>query len=478
MDGKKIGGSGTFNTYEDVIAFWVKQTSDKTGHKGVGLKREKNSTINLQFVDPATGKRINKACGEKFTERGILAAKDKAIKVANALNTFTSASQFWDWYDSTILAKNVLDKDLKTYQEIFAEIENNYFNGYHRNTGRSRSRDIVSDVNSFEGSYGRYFKRFPDKGKYLEWEDFEKALYGYPETPQGSKTFKDLLFVCKQIATLANAQKILERLGKINGKQTAFRVCQSIDLDTFLSLYDKVENAALNCVKCNESEAKLSWNWCAAMAVMYGLRPSELAAAKNLTTPCTITVDAKGLLVYLAEYSPLKGDAFYAISDNRNKDLALVLSDFTYFGASIKTGGRVCYPIPSPKLQVQLKLREPRLPLVDCARPGVFCEVFTSWTERNYGIKEAYVFRHLYNAIAQQYGIPQETRALNLGHTVAANERHYKGRNKRNLKTRKLLLTAKHPLPYEAAKSELELLGVDLQAPDVQLLLRTIYQLE
>ncbi|OCQ94615.1 hypothetical protein BCD67_03805 [Oscillatoriales cyanobacterium USR001] len=63
-----MGGNGTFNTDEDVLAFWIKQTSDKTGHKGVGLKRENNSTISLQFVDPTTEKRIAKACGEQFTE--------------------------------------------------------------------------------------------------------------------------------------------------------------------------------------------------------------------------------------------------------------------------------------------------------------------------------------------------------------------------------------------------------------------------
>jgi hypothetical protein len=192
----------------------------------------------------------------------------------------------------------------------------------------------------------------------------------------------------------------------------------------------------------------------------------------------TVVQTKDGKLEYLAEYDPSKGDAYYAISNPKNVDLALVLADFTYFGASIKTGERVCYPIPSKALQDRLKLREPSLPIIAGKLCNGFSETFSQWTERNFGISQAYAFRHLYNALGQQYGLNQETRALNMGHTVAANEGHYKQRNKRNNKVRKALLTVKNPLPYETAILELEHIGIDLNHSEVKLILRTIYQLD
>ncbi|MDT9186167.1 MAG: recombinase, partial [Limnospira sp. PMC 289.06] len=80
---------------------------------------------------------------------------------SEALGTITSASEFWDWYDATILGKNQIEDNLITYREIFQQLEDEYFAGCNRNTGRPRSRDIVSDLSSYEATKGIYFRLFP-----------------------------------------------------------------------------------------------------------------------------------------------------------------------------------------------------------------------------------------------------------------------------------------------------------------------------
>ena len=348
MRASNSGNNGQFETYEDIMVTWSRCKNEWP--KGVRGKLEDGKRISLQFADPATGKRVGKATGCELTTRGILQAIEKAHKVADALKRFDTTTEFWDWYNTEILGKKQLENDLRTYRQIFQEIEDEYFNGRHRNTGRKRSRDIKGDVNTFKSNKLRCFNRFLNWDKYLEWEDFQKVLFNHSDSPQGSKTFKDYLGVCKNIAEKGNAKSILTKLNKIDGKQTKFKDTHSIDLNTFLRKYHEQYEIALQAKRLFHKNGKLSWLWVAAMCTMYGLRPSEIAAAQNLTTPCTV-VEKKGGLEYLPIYDPEQGDAYYAISDSRNKKMSLVLGEFTYFSASIKTGGRVCYPIPSQKLQ-------------------------------------------------------------------------------------------------------------------------------
>ena len=477
MRASNSGNNGQFETYEDIMVTWASCKSQWP--KGVKGKLEDGKRISLQFVDPTTNKRVAKATGCDLTTRGILQAIEKAHKVADALKRFDTTTEFWDWYNTEITGKKQLENDLRTYRQIFQEIEDEYFSGRHRNTGRKRSRDISSDVKSFYGTKKVYFKRFQNWDKYLEWDDFQKALFDYPKTPQGSKFFKDSLGVYKNIAEKGNAKSILAKLNKIDGNQTIFRENQSIDLDTFLMKYHEQYEIASKTKHSYQKSGKLGWLWVAAMCIMYGLRPSEIAAAQNLNTPCTV-IEKRGKLEYLPIYDPKQGDAYYAISDPQNKSLDLVLGEFTYFEASIKTGGRVCYPIPSSKLQEGLKLQQPHLPITKSKNPDGFSDNFSKWIERNFGkeYSQTYIFRHLYNALGQLYGLSQEDRALNMGHTVAANDKHYKSRNSKNRKLRKQMLSKSTAIPYEIAKTELEHLGIDLSQDVVKTILNCIYRLE
>lgn len=94
---------------------------------GVGLKRETKpygTYILIQFK--LGSKRVAKACGCTFTQLGIVEALQKAKKVAEALNNFSTETEFWSWYDQTILAKNTIQNNLITFRQAI-EIAEEHF---------------------------------------------------------------------------------------------------------------------------------------------------------------------------------------------------------------------------------------------------------------------------------------------------------------------------------------------------------------
>jgi hypothetical protein len=163
-----------------------------------------------------------------------------------------------------------------------------------------------------------------------------------------------------------------------------------------------------------------------------------------------------------------------------------VLGDFTYFGTSIKTGGRVCKPVTTNSEIIEfLKIREISLhqyePEPDTLTETI-CKGFNGshskyMTRQKAPVTEIYAFRHLGNQLGEMYGVPQEIRARSMGHSVQQNDTTYKKR--KNLKTTVdiLLNHSKQPLSLELAESELKRLGI-LNDPSVQLALKIIYQLE
>jgi hypothetical protein len=94
---------GIFQNFGDLMVLYNKLATELKG-SNVGLKLDRQKYIRLQFVDPATGKRTSKGCGcNSVTNDNIITAYQKAIKVSNALKSFTKASEFWEWYDQEIL---------------------------------------------------------------------------------------------------------------------------------------------------------------------------------------------------------------------------------------------------------------------------------------------------------------------------------------------------------------------------------------
>lgn len=174
----KIGRKGSYQSFNDLLAFYHRKR--KEYFRGVTLKWQQSTQLRLQFIHPATGKCTSKTCGVSFTSEGIINAIAKAHKVKEALSKLSKVSQFWQWYDKEILEVNTLKNDLKTYRDIFQEIEDKYFNGKNKYTKRERSKDIPSDVNSFNNYYGNRFKRFSNLDKSPESKEMKQVLFYNP----------------------------------------------------------------------------------------------------------------------------------------------------------------------------------------------------------------------------------------------------------------------------------------------------------
>ena len=478
---------GIYQNFGDLMVLYNKLVTELKG-SSVGLKLERNKYIRLQFVDPTTGKRTSKGCGSNsFTADNIINAYQKALKVANALKTFTKASEFWEWYDSEILGENKITNDLITYREIFQDIENKYFSGKHRNTRRKRIRDInqpgsLNDHASFKNIYGDVFKQFPNWDKYPTWDEIKSVWFTIGANSklakkhnlpngQGTKSFElakiAITAICERCP---NADELLKKVNKIDATQTVFDEKQSIALDDFLKWYHQAYSE-IESIKRNDWKiSRQSWLWVASMCVLYGLRPSEVASAQNLFKPVTID-----------------GETVYALTDKENNPKAtIVIGEFTYFGTSVKTGLRPINPVPAIKLIDELNIRNPMLPEYEPrkdSQPESIVRGFDkSFSQRmksyNCLVTRKYAFRHLYNDLLKMYGVPVAIRSRLMGHSERANTSDYdtRGRNFKN-DLNFILEAKKQPLNYEATIKELSDHGINPDLPDVKAILRIIYRL-
>ncbi|MDT9313016.1 recombinase [Limnospira sp. Paracas R14] len=469
-----VGGKGN---YDGGYARFLKAYQDFKGEcpRGVTLKLQKTGVrynLLLQFKQPPTGKRLPKTANLECTPEGVIDGVKKAKLVSEALGTISSASEFWDWYDKTILGKNQIEDNLITYREIFQQLEDGYFAGYNRNTGRPRSRDIVSDLSSYEATKGIYFRLFPNWDEYPSWESFKAMLYiplQNGEQLVGSKTFKERYYILKAIAEKSpNKEHLLKQLEPINAKQTQFKKKQRIGIDAFKDWWYSAKQKAYTIKSNTVSNNRHSWLWVTGMAVMYGLRPTEIAAAVNLTKPF-VTDD---------------GITIKALSDPDNQDNYLVLGDYVYFTdaegrkVSIKTGGRIVAPIPSPEMFKLLELKQPLLPEYS-PKKGVQPRTITGgfdtrFTQKISSMKcpvtQKYAFRRLYNLLGEKYGLPIELRARLMGHSTIVNESNYKTKGI-DATLEVIEGCSKLPIPLNVAIERLAALGVDLDSSEAKLFL-------
>ncbi|MBD2482300.1 recombinase [Planktothrix sp. FACHB-1365] len=458
--------NSAYSNYGDLLAFYNRKR--KECPRGVSLKLQDRKHLLLQFTFPDTGKRSSKTCGVQFTEEGVIQAVSKSHRVSNALQSCKTSSEFWTWYDKEILNKNEIKNDLITYRDIFEKLENKFWNDRNKNTKRKRSKDIPNDVATYNRYYGIVFNKFTNWDKYPEWEELKNILFSWN---QGTKMFKDAYHVISTIIkSIPNNQLLLEKLNNIDPTQLEFKEKQSISLDEFLSWYDDCIGSIETLERQCDKDVKKSWLWVCAMCVLYGLRPSEIAAIKNLTE--SIIVD---------------GVTIPALNDINNKDLLIYLGEKTYFDTTTKTGTRICSPMIADKELInKLRIQHPKLPSykpdnnakLDNISNG-FSRVFRKkLISYNCPVTQAYAFRHLSNQLGEKYGIPQEIRARMLGHSVAVNESAYKQRN--NTRTTIDLLTnhSRLPLSLDTAKQQLESSGFNLSDPSVKAMLRIIYQLD
>ncbi|MGI0496888.1 recombinase [Limnospira platensis] len=476
-----VGGKGN---YDESYARFVKAYQDFKGEcpKGVTLKLQKSGArynLLLQFKQPPTGKRLPKTANLECTPQGVIDGVKKAKLVSEALGTITSASEFWDWYDATILGKNKIEDNLITYREIFKQLEDEYFAGYNRNTGRKRSRDIASDLASYDTTKGAYFRLFPNWDEYPSWESFKAMLYiplQNGEQLVGSKTFKERYYILKAIAEKSpNKDHLLKQLEPINPKQTQFKKKQRISIDAFKDWWYSAKQEAYTIKGPQHQSSRHNWLWVTGMTVMYGLRPTEIAAAVNLTKPF-VTED---------------GVIIKALSDPDNQDNYLVLGDYTYFTdaegrkVSIKTGGRIVDPIPSLDMFEFLELKRPLLPQYTPKKGSKPKSIVTGFealfsqkiSSMKCPVTQKYAFRRLYNLLGEKYGLPIELRARLMGHSTIVNESKYKTEGI-DATLEVLKGVSKLPIPLNVAIERLTALGFDVDTPEAKAFLRVIYQID
>ena len=455
-------GQNVNNNSLDLLDFFQKKR--KECPKGVTLKLKNHRYLVAQFLSPSTNKLVEKTIGAKeFNEENIILAVTKTRKIRDALDNFAKTSDFWQWYDDEILEINRIKSDLKTYREIFLEVEEEYFNGHHKNTKRKRSRGSISDQNSFNRTKGVYIKKFKSLDKYPDWNEIRGVLYSWP---QGTKSFKDAYYFLKDIARRSGKKDVLEAFSDINPAQTIFSDRQSCSWDDFklwfLNTKKEIDDISVIDHRINHK----SWLWVSAMCTVYGLRPSEIAAAQNLTTSWK-----------------LEDVTISAIDSLTNESLLLVIGEFTYFGTSTKTGSRICKPMITDKtLWDELDLRTVRLPEYHCSssNPEVIARGFSDrliafLKKFDAPVTQAYALRHLANQLGERYGIPQEIRARMLGHSVEINDSVYKSR--KNLKTEidLLLNHNKQAIDRQMAIERIENSGIKMN-PTIEKVLKIIYE--
>ncbi|WP_410223396.1 recombinase, partial [Limnospira platensis] len=365
------------------------------------------------------------------------------------------------------------------YREIFQQLEDEYFAGYNRNTGRKRSRDIASDLASYESTKGAYFRLFPNWDEYPSWESFKAMLYTPLQNGEeliGSQTFKERYYTLKAIAKKSPSKDhLLKQLEPINPKPTRYVVKQRINIDAFKDWWYSAKQKAYTIKNNTVSNSRHSWLWVAGMAVMYGLRPTEIAAAVNLTK----------------RYVTDDGVIIKALSDPDNQDNYLVLGDYVYFTdaegrkVSIKTGGRVVAPIPSPEMFDFLELKRSLLPEyspIKGSQPRTIAGGFNAtFSKRIQSMKcpvtQKYAFRRLYNLLGEKYGLPIELPAIMMGHSATINENKYKTEGI-DATLEVLKGCSKLPIPLSVAIEKLTALGVDIDSPEAKLFLGVIYQID
>ncbi len=109
--------------YESLLADFKRY--QKQSPRGIGLTRKSNA-IALQFK-VGKGNRKQYGCNCTFTLDGMVSALSKANKVSEALKTFTSESEFWEWYNKEIKEVGKVENDLLTFKDAIAVVEADFW---------------------------------------------------------------------------------------------------------------------------------------------------------------------------------------------------------------------------------------------------------------------------------------------------------------------------------------------------------------
>jgi hypothetical protein len=314
--------------------------------RGVGMAK-KGQNIYLQFKTPNTARK-QYACGCPFTLDGMVDALKKTNKVAEALKSLASETEFWQWYDKEIKEESQLQDDVITFAEAIAKVEDDFWSRPSR-TKRKRDKESPSDLSSWDRTYGCFYKYLPCE-KIVNLSDIV-AVIGRQK--KGSRNYKYAVSAMKKLARVNKRQDILKVLEDINVIQTENADLQSIALGDFLAWRDEVLGITVSLDSRCDINVRKAWLWTFSVQVVYGLRISEVFAIKNLTEP----------------YTTKDGEPIPALNDPSNTKNLIYIGDKTNLGTTVKTGARLARPIIPPKYPDLLERLEIKIPLLPTNRP-------------------------------------------------------------------------------------------------------------
>ena len=456
----EIGYEGLLNDFKR----YQKQTPS-----GISLKRNRN-TINLQFKVGNTHRKPY-GCNCSFTLDGMVSALSKAGKVADALKSFESETQFWEWYHREIKDEGKIENDLLTYREAIAVVENDFWKRKDRR-GNKRIKGHPSHEQSWNRTYNEYYKYLPLENPLNE----RSILNALKRWEQGTKSYKDAMSAYRALVRKNGYNSIYQELLKIDSKQTEFRDNQTITLEEFMEWKNRALGITEELPSNANSTIRKSWLWVFGMQIIYGLRISEVFAIKNLDKPVYDTKTNKLIL--------------YAYNDIKNNPYRLIyIGNETIIGTTVKTGKRIATPMIPPKypnLYTDWDLQYPKLP-ENRPKPdsnyNTVRDFFGNIARQNLKrwkapFTQTHADRHLGNLLGLQAGIPIEVRAQSMGHSVTMNETIYKKRQ--GIQTQIDVLTQSNKQAIDFTSGIIEAKRVLSKFPNSQVpiveLLAKIYQ--
>lgn len=95
----EVGGDGNFGNFEDL--FKTHTALSEQMPTGVSYNKQ-GKYLYSQFVHPGTTSRLPGTQDYGFSYEGLIKGKEDAFRIAQALETITSVTDFWEWSDREI----------------------------------------------------------------------------------------------------------------------------------------------------------------------------------------------------------------------------------------------------------------------------------------------------------------------------------------------------------------------------------------
>jgi integrase len=376
----------------------------------------------IHYTCPFLRKKRTRAIENEITKNSLLEAFTKAKRLDEAMQreiAFPDYESFDRWFKSKLQNKGVSVSPTEMNLEgIFEIIKSEYFKGQNRNTGRLRGMDNPSDLLSYQAYYQPTFQLFSDWSLLPSIPLFERVI---ASTEPGSNLRKNTIQILKKIAGYSSIKSILLAwLDTVPSRRPIPKQVNPLSIENYLKWHDELIKS-LTLSRIRSDNAKLSWLSICNLILVYGLRPSEALAVRNLKTDF------------------VSGDAYFeALKPVYSPHQPIYIDAVTSNGYSTKTGKRVAIPMIQDTAILERLYAPCTIPQkykeanINQMKNPFVTSLGTALWRYDFPGDGAYALRHLANQLGEMYGIPLEQRARSLGHSQRMNETIYKSRESIN----------------------------------------------